>query len=295
MQELIEKDERICYITCDAIMEKSNMRALMEKYPYRVVDVGIAEQNAVDIAVGMSLVGKKAFVVTVSSFVVLKTLEQIHTNIAYSDVPVRLIASNSGTTAGPTHDAICDYGILNTIPNMIIIIPSCTYHLIKVIEATIEFNKPIFYKIPQYVNEKIYMNYLNDTFEVGKALIVCDGNDASIIAIGVGVTYAYEAASELLKENIHVRVIDMISFKPIDREVICRAALETGLIITVEEHNICGGLGTRVADVLAEENVFCRVVKMGIEDEFNKVNEKYSIYYKYTKSDLISVVKKYIK
>lgn len=292
MVDLLHKDGRICYLACDTIMEDSNMRKAMEAYPNRVIDVGIAEQNAVDIAVGLTLAGKIAYIATVSSFLAIKTLEQIHTCIAYCDIPVRLVASNSGTAAGATHDAICDVGILNAIPNMTVIVPSCNHHLIKAVEQTIEYAKPIFYKMPQDHDEKIYSEYMDDAFEIGKAMTVCDGNDATIIGMGAGVSYGFNAAKELLASKVKVRVIDMHTFKPIDKEAIIKAAVETGLIVTVEDQNVQSGLGAVVSAVLVEANVWCRVIKLGIPDEFLKHTENYAVHYGYDPKGIVHRIKK---
>lgn len=281
MVNLIEKDSRVCYIACDTIMEKSIMRDTMCRYPNRVIDVGIAEQNAIDIAVGLALSGKIPYVTTVSSFITLKGLEQIHTNIAYCNVPVRLIASNSGTSAGPTHDAICDIGIINAIPNMTIIIPSCTKMLVNIIYKTIDIRKPIYFKIPQYNDEEIYKHYYDGEFEIGKALIVQQGYDVSIIGVGAGVSYGLHAARILSFWGISARVIDMVSYKPIDRNVIIMAAKETKLIVTVEDQSIYCGLASIISSVLVEEEISCKVIKLGIPDEFSKLGERYSTYYKY--------------
>lgn len=291
MINLIENDQRVCYIACDTTMENSNLREAMKKYPNRIIDVGIAEGNAVDLAVGMALSGKIPYVVTVSSFIVLKTLEQIHTNIAYCDVPVRMVATNSGTTAGPTHDAICDINILNSIPNLYIIIPSCIHYLIKAINQTINFRKPIFFKIPQYQDDNIFKYYKKEIFEIGKAMTIRNGNDVAIMGIGAGVTYAFKAAQALEKFKIEARVIDIFFFKPIDREIIIKAAKETGYIITVEEQNIQNGLGTVVSSILVEERITCKVVKLGIPDEFMKNSNRNSDHYKYNDEDIVKIIK----
>lgn len=291
MVDILHRDRRICYLSCDTIMEGSNMRKAMDQYPNRIIDVGIAEQNAVDIAVGLALSGKIPYVTTVSSFLALKTLEQIHTNIAYCDIPVRLIASNSGTTAGPTHDAICDIGIMNSIPNMTIIAPSCTKHLIQAIDRTIEYPKPIYYKMPQYHDEDIDQNYKDFTFEIGKSITISEGGDATVIGIGAGVSYGMQAAKELVKDNIKIRVIDMLTVKPIDREAIIKAAKETGLIVTVEDQNIQNGLGCIVSDVLIEAGLYCKTIKLGIPDEFSKTGELYSAYYGYDDNGIVEKIK----
>lgn len=292
MIHLIESDDRICYIACDTIMENSNMRKAMARYPDRIIDVGIAEQNAVDIAVGLTLSGKIAYVVTVSSFLALKTLEQIHTNIAYNDVPVRLVASNSGTQAGATHDAICDVGLLNSIPNIALVVPSCTKHLIRAVEQTVEYPKPIFYKIPQYNDEEIYKSYKDDAFAIGKSMTLRDGNDVCFIGMGAGVSYGFQAAQALMKDNINARVIDMLSFKPIDKDEIIKAAKETRLLVTIEDHNTQNGLASVVSSVLIDAGAFCKVIKFGIPDEFLKCGTLYSEFYKYDGESIARRIKK---
>lgn len=268
MLEMIKTDPRVCFVTSDALMEQGILRKAMSEYPDRIIDVGIAEQNMIGIASGLALAGKIPFVSAMAPFLPLRALDQIYTDIAYNDVPVKLISTSAGTVSGggPTHNLICDFAILNSIPNMAVIAPSDINQFVKILEMLVDYPKPAYLRMPQADGQKIYS--LRDEFIIGKANVLSDGNDAAVIAIGRCVAQALVVAQKLEKEDTHLKVIDMYTIKPLDREVILQAA-ETKKIIIMEDHNICGGLGTLVSSVVAEEGLVCDIFKLGIPDEFS--------------------------
>lgn len=294
MLELMQKDSSICYLTCDGLAEGSKMRRAVAEYPDRIIDVGIAEQNLISIAAGLALSGKRPYVVTMGSFLVLRACEQIHTDVAYNNVPVRLIGVDCGTSSGtgPTHDLICDFAIMNAMPNITVIAPADTGQFLQAVNETITYPKPIYFRMPREEDPAVYTEETT-SFSVGKSNVVMDGCDATIIAVGKCVYYGLQASRKLAKENISVRVIDMHTIKPIDQEAIISAAKETGQILTVEDHNIQGGLGTLVSAVIAEAGVSCKLIKLGIPDEFSIFGPRNEIaaYYGFDENGIIRAIR----
>lgn len=266
---LMEKDDDICYLTCDGLYEGSSIRREISDYHDRIIDVGIAEQNLVGVAAGMALVGMKPIVATMGSFLTLRAYEQIHTDIAYNDLPVKLIGMNCGTSGGtgPTHDSICDLAIMSAIPNMTVIAPSDTVQFWCAIEKTMNYAKPIYFRMPRHEDPTIYKSKEN-IYQMGGSNVLHFGDDITIIAVGKCVYFSLEASLILGKYGISARVIDMYSVKPIDEKAVISAAKETKRILTIEDHNICGGIGTFVAEIVAKEKLVCQLVKIGIPDEF---------------------------
>jgi transketolase len=281
--ELLQKDERIAYINSDAMPEGSNVRMLSEEYPDRVTDVGIAEMNLVGVAAGMALGGKIPFANAFGPFLSLRAVDQIHTDVAYQNLPVRLVATHGGTTSGggPTHYAICDFAILNAIPNMTVIAPADANQSVKVIEASVEYPGPIFMRIARGEEPQVYPDGVEYDYEIGKSIRVRDGGDATIIGAGVGVWLGLQASLRLEQEGYRVRVIDMHTIKPLDREAVIAAAVETGHIVTVEDHNIQGGLGTLVSAAIAEAGIAAKIKKLGVPDEFAILGYPKTIYPEY--------------
>lgn len=291
MLEMIKTDYRVCFVTSDALMEQGILRTAMSEYPDRIIDVGIAEQNLIGIASGLALSGKIPFVSAMAPFLPLRALEQIHTDIAYNDVPVKIISNSAGTVSGggPTHNLICDFAMLNSIPNMVIIAPSDTNQFVKILEMLVDYPKPVYLRMPQVDEKNIYSS--KDEFTIGKANMLHDGNDAAVIATGRCVAEALVAAQLLEKEDIHLKVIDMHTIKPLDKEAILQAA-ETKKIIVAEDHNICGGLGTLVSSVVAEEGRVCKIFKLGIPDEFSVLGSSKDIanYYGFDADAIIQIM-----
>lgn len=267
--ELVKTNPKVCYINSDGTGHAGPIRDIYEQYPDRVLDVGIAEMNLVTVAAAMAKKGYIPFGQTFGPFLCVRALDQIHNDLAYNDLPVRLIGTHGGISSGygPTHNTIVEFGIMNSIPNMTMIAPCDGTQCVKMLEASLTYPGPIYVRIPRGEEPLVY----NDTdydYQIGKAIEVKTGKDATIIATGTGVYNSLQAALQLQEQGLDVAVLDMHTIKPIDKEAIVKAALATHNLITVEDHNILGGLGSIVADVIMEVGVPARLKKIGIPDEF---------------------------
>ena len=291
--KLMEEDKRLCYLTCDGLTEGSAIRAMRDKHPYRVIDVGIAEQNLIGVSAGLALGGKIPFVESLSSFLTLRAMDQIHADIAINNLRVRLLGTNNGTSggSGPTHDAICDIAMMNAIPNMSIIAIADMEFFWQVLKSTIEMEQPIYFRMPRYEDELVYSSN-NCHFSFGGSNILRDGKDVTIITAGKCVNNALKAAELLKKFNVDVGVVDMYSIKPLDKNTIIAQAKKTGKILSVEDHNTQGGLGTLVAATIAEAGLACQIYKLGINDEFAQYGPREDIanYYKIDVSGITEII-----
>ncbi len=265
-----------------------------EKFPDRFINVGIAEQNLMGIAAGLSTFGKIPYASTFAVFAAGRAYEQIRNSIAYPKLNVKVVATHAGITVGEdgaTHQMIEDLSLIRTLPNMTVM---CTSDDIQTKWAVREISKidgPVYLRLCRMATPIIYD--VTEEFEIGKGVQIGQGTDASIIATGATVAEALKA-QEILKENgIDVRVIDMHTIKPIDRELIVKCAKETKRIITVEDHNIIGGLGSAVCEVLSEEYP-TKVERMGIPDCFGRSGkaEELMKYYKIDSSAIVNKVRK---
>ena len=232
------------------------------------MNVGIAEQNGAAFSAGLATTGKVPFVVTYAVFGSLRMCEQIRQEICYPHLNVKFACSHGGVTPandGASHQAIEDMGILRTIPNMTVIMPADYWAARKLVRAAAQFDGPVYLRFTRDAIPVIYDE--KDTFEIGKANLPKDGKDVAIIANGDTVRLALEAAQVLSQKGISARVLDMHTIKPLDTAAVAACISEIGKIITVEDHNILNGLGSAVADVVAESgNAVLR--RVGIQDQF---------------------------
>ena len=267
--QMIEEDPRVCYINSDSTVNR--VAAAMKKYPDRVLDPGIQEMNMVTIAAGLAKEGFIPFVQTFGPFLCVRALDQIHNDVCYNDFPVRLIGTHAGLSSGygPTHNTIVEFGIMNALPNMTMVAPCDANQAKKLLRASLDYPGPIYIRIPRGEEPAVYADDYDYKYEIGKAIVLSEGKDLTIIATGMGVANAVQAARQLQEEHgLDIGVIDMHTIKPIDKEAIIKAAQQTGTIVTVEDHNILGGLGSIVADVLMEAGVPARLKKIGVPDTF---------------------------
>ena len=262
-----------------------------EKFPDRFINVGIAEQNLMGIAAGLSTFGKIPYASTFAVFAAGRSYEQIRNSIAYPKLNVKIVATHAGITVGEdgaTHQMLEDLSLMRALPNMTVMCTSDDIQTRWAIREIANINGPVYLRLCRMATPVIYD--VTDKFEIGKGIQIGDGTDASIIATGVTVSEALKAG-EILKENgVNVRVIDIHTIKPIDRELIVKCAKETKRIITVEDHNIIGGLGTAVCEVLAEEYP-TKVERMGIPDCFGRSGKAEELM-KYYKIDSMAIVNK---
>ncbi|WP_107631221.1 transketolase family protein [Agathobaculum massiliense] len=281
--EMIDDDSRVCYINADGTGNGGRVQQKQLQYPDRILDVGIQEMNMVTMAAGLAKQGFLPYVQTFGPFLCVRALDQIHNDVAYNDYPVRLIGTHAGLSSGygPTHNTIIEFGVMNSLPNMTMIAPCDAEQCKKVLRKSLNYPKPIYIRIPRGEEPLVYNQDYDYDFEIGKANVIQEGTDLNIIGTGMGVYGAVQAARQLEEEGFSVGVIDMHTIKPIDKDAVIHVAKKSGAIITVEDHNILGGLGSIVADVLMEAGVFARLKKIGIPDtfvEFGYPEELYPYY-----------------
>ena len=262
-------DENI--IVLDADLSKSTKTDAFKKvYPERFINMGIAEGNMMSTAAGLASCGKVVFASSFAMFAAGRAFEQIRNSIGYPKLNVKIGATHAGISVGEdgaTHQCLEDIGIMRTIPNMVIINPADATESRLAVKAAIDYNGPVYLRFGRLAVPTIFDDTYN--FEIGKGVYLKQGTDATIIATGLMVPDALSAAKALESEGISVSVINMATIKPIDREIIIDAAKKTGAIVTAEEHNIIGGLGSAVAEVVAEEYPV-PVLRVGTKDVFGR-------------------------
>ena len=258
------------YVIDNDIGKSCKTSAFMKELPQQYLNVGIAEQNGAGIAAGLATCGKIPFVVTYAVFGSLRMCEQIRQEICYPNLNVKFACSHGGVTPandGASHQAIEDMGVLRTIPNMTVIMPADYYAAKKLVKAAAEMYGPVFLR---FTRDNIPVIYDENTeFEIGKAVKLSEGNDIAIIANGDTVRLAIEAKEALAKDGISVRLLDMHTIKPLDKEAVISCINDIGKIITVEDHNIINGLGSAVCEVAAEMGKG-KVYRIGIQDQFGQ-------------------------
>jgi transketolase len=257
--EVGKNDERIVALTAD-LSESTRVEKFAKEFPNRFFQVGVAEQNLVTVASGLANYGKIPFVTSYATFSPGRNWEQIRTTVCINDVPVKVVGCHAGLTVGPdgaTHQALEDIAIMRVLPNMAVVVPCDSEESRKATHVIAQTGKPAYLRLGR---EKMpQLTTAETSFELGKSYYVYDlstdgeSADATIIACGALVYTAILAAQELGNQGVNVNVINMHTIKPIDREAIIFAAKKTGAIVTAEEHQITGGLGSAVAEVLAEE------------------------------------------
>lgn len=262
-------DERL--VVLDADLSKSTKTDCFKKlYPERFINTGIAEGNMLTVAAGLSTCGKVVFASSFAMFAAGRAFEQIRNSIGYPNLNVKIGATHAGISVGEdgaTHQCLEDMGIMRTIPNMTIINPADAAEARLAVKAAIDYNGPVYLRFGRLAVPTIFDE--NYKFEIGKGVTLADGKDLTIIATGLMVPYALEAKTILAEMGIDARVINIHTIKPIDAELIIKAAKETGAIVTAEEHNIIGGLGSAVAEVLCE-NCPVPMARVGTRDVFGR-------------------------
>ncbi len=285
-------------VVLDADLSKSTKTADFSKqYPERFFNMGIAEANLIGTAAGFAAAGKIPFASTFAVFATGRAFEQIRNSVAYPKLNVKIAATHAGVTVGEdggSHQAIEDVAIMRSLPNMTVIVPADGEETRQVIYAAAQYKGPVYIRMGRLDVPLLFDE--NYKFEIGKANVVREGSDVVIFANGVMVAAALEAAQELESEGVQVAVVNVASVKPIDAETIITYAKKTGAVVTAEEHNIIGGLGSAVAEVLGE-NAPTPMVRVGIKDTFGESGRPLELLEKYglTKKEVLEAVRAVIR
>jgi transketolase len=296
LAELGNVNKRV--VALDADVSTCTMSCIFgKKHPDRFYNVGIAEANMVGIAAGMSTTGLIPFVHSFAMFTAGRTFDQIRNSLAYPHLNVKVVGTHSGLTVGEdgaTHQCLEDIGIMRTIPNMVVVCPCDGNETQAAVRAVAEYDGPVYLRLGRLALETV-TGRPDYSFKLGKSVLMQDGGDVTIIATGLMVQEALTAAKLLAEEGIKARVLDMHTIKPLDAEAVLKAARETGAIVTAEEHNIIGGLGGAVAE-LVSGSIPVPVLRVGTEDTFGRSGngEKLLIKYGLTKENIILKAKQAI-
>ncbi len=269
LAELGRKNENVVVLDAD-LSGATKTSVFAKKFPDRFFDVGIAEQDLMGTATGMATFGKIPYVSTFAVFAAGRAYDQVRNTIAHTNSNVKICATHAGITVGEdggTHQMLEDIGMMKAIPNMTVICPSDDTQTKWIIKEISKIDGPVYVRLSRLATPVIYEK--DNQFEIGKGVQIGNGTDATIIATGVTVAEALKAQEILKGKGIDVRVVDMHTIKPIDKELIIKCAKETKRIITIEDHSTIGGLGSSVCDVLSE-NYPTKVEKMGINDKFGE-------------------------
>ncbi len=266
--ELAKTHDDIVVLDAD-LSAATKTEIFAREYPDRFIECGIAECNMIGVAAGLAASGKVPFAASLAMFAAGRAYEQIRNTVAYPALNVKIAGSHAGISVGEdgaTHQCLEDIALMRAIPGMVILNPADHYEMIAATKAAYEYKGPVYIRLGRLAIES-FNNSDSYKFEIGRGVTLHEGGDVTVIATGLVVYESLKAVKALEAEGIHARLINMHTIKPIDRELIIRAAKETGRIITVEEHNIIGGLGEAVASVVCEE---CPVpvTRIGVNDSF---------------------------
>ena len=272
MIALAKEDPRIVDVEAD-LTGAHGMKPFKAAYPERSFNVGIAEANMVGVAAGLSACGKIPFVHSFATFASRRCFDQIAISVCYAGLNVKIVGSDPGVGAelnGGTHMALEDMGIMRTLPGMTVFEPTDSVQLRKALPAVARHEGPVYIRLFRRKAEKVFDD--DYVFTLGKADLLRDGSDVTIIASGVCVANALQAAAMLAGEGVSARVLNMHTVKPVDAEAVLRAAEETGAVVTAENHSVIGGLGSAVAEVLAEGRP-APLERVGVKDHFGQVGK----------------------
>lgn len=298
LAKLGEENENVVVLDAD-LSSATKTSIFAKKFPDRFFDIGIAEQDMMGTAAGLSTFGKIPYASTFAVFASGRSYDQVRNTIAHTNANVKICATHAGITVGEdgaTHQMLEDIGMMRMLPNMRVISPSDDVQTKWVIKEVSKIQGPFYIRLCRLATPIIYdeefVKENNIKFEIGKGIQIGNGTDASIIATGVTVQEALKAKENLEKEGINIRVIDMHTIKPIDKELIIKCAKETKKIITIEDHSIYGGLGSSVCEVLSE-NYPAKVIRMGMKDTFGESGkaEELMRHFKIDCNSIVEVVK----
>lgn len=270
--ERARRDEKIVVLDAD-LMSCHATKVFKAEFPDRFVNVGIAEQNLIGISAGLSAMGKTPFAYSFGPFATRRCYDQIFISVAYAYQNVKIVGSDPGVTAeynGGTHMPFEDMALMRAVPHMVCFEPTDATMLEKAVDQIADYKGAVYIRMPRKKMEKVYDESLH--FELGKAIRLRAGKDVTLIASGIMVSRALEAADMLANDGISARVVNLHTWKPIDKDELIVCAKETGAIVTCENHNVCNGLGSAVAEVLVQNHpVPMKLV--GVQDEFGQVGK----------------------
>ena len=286
--ELGKKNEKIVVLDAD-LSTATKTKLFAKEFPNRFFDMGIAEQNMITTAAGMSTCGKIPYASTFAIFAAGRAYDQIRNSICYPKLNVKICATHAGITVGEdgaTHQMIEDISLMRTIPNMTVISTSDDLETKWAVKEASKINGPVYLRLSRLATPIIYDE--NQKFEIGKAIQIGNGTDGTIFATGVTVSEALKAQEQLKQKGIEVRVVDVHTIKPIDKEMIIKCAKETEKLVSIEDHNVIGGLGTAISEVLTDEYPV-KLIRLGIKDIFGKSGkaEELMKYFKITAEDIV--------
>lgn len=271
LEELAAQEPNL--VVLDADLSGSTMtKGFGAEHPDRFFDMGIAEANMVGVAAGLATCGKKPFVNSFAMFAAGRAWEQVRNSVAYPGLNVKVVGSHGGLSVGEdgaTHQCIEDLAIMRAIPNMTVLCPCDGNEMKQAVKALLAYDGPAYLRLGRLAVEAVTDQVEGYEFQIGKGVLLRDGQDVTVVAVGMMVQMALTAADILAEEGISVRVIDMHTIKPLDTEILLAAARDTGCIVTSEEANIVGGLGSAVSEYLTS---VCPVpvIRHGVEDEFGR-------------------------
>ena len=291
--ELGKENDDIVVLDADlSTATKTNMFA--KEFPNRFFDMGIAEANMMGVAAGLATCGKVPFASTFAVFAAGRSYDQIRCSVAYPKLNVKICATHAGVTVGEdgaTHQMLEDISMMRTMPNMIVMSTSDDIETKWAVKEISKIDGPVYLRLARMKTSKIYDT--NQKFEIGKGIQIGEGRDATVFATGVTVEQALIAKEQLKEKGIEIRVVDIHTIKPIDKELIIKCAKETKKLISIEDHNIIGGLGSAISEVLTDEYP-AKLTRLGVHDTFGRSGkaEKLMEYFGITAKDIIREVER---
>ena len=292
LAELGEKNKDI--IVLDADLSAATKTSIFAKrFPERFFDMGIAEQDMMSTAAGLATFGKTVFASSFAMFACGRSYDQIRNSVAHPKLNVKICASHAGITVGEdgaTHQMLEDLGMMRGLPNMTVMCTSDDRETKWAVEEISKMDGPVYLRLCRLNTPQIYGE--EQDFKIGKGVQIGNGTDATVFATGVVVPEAIKAKEELEKQGINIRVVDIHTIKPIDKELIIKCAKETKKLVSIEDHNIIGGLGSAICEVLTEEYP-AKLIRMGMKDRFGESGPAKELlrYFGLTSEDIIAVVK----
>ena len=292
LAELGEKNKDI--IVLDADLSAATKTSIFAKrFPERFFDMGIAEQDMISTAAGLATFGNTVFASSFAMFACGRSYDQIRNSVAHPKLNVKICASHAGITVGEdgaTHQMLEDLGMMRGLPNMTVMCTSDDRETKWAVEEISKMDGPVYLRLCRLNTPQIYGE--EQDFKIGKGVQIGNGTDATVFATGVVVPEAIKAKEELEKQGINIRVVDIHTIKPIDKELIIKCAKETKKLVSIEDHNIIGGLGSAISEVLTEEYP-AKLIRMGMKDRFGKSGPAKELlrYFGLTSEDIIAVVK----